>query len=140
MAVTLPSWIVSLVVPYVLQALGGLGAAAAADLVAVGAEAKTALNTVLSANKFTALLIPTADGAVDKVVAIFQAVLSDTADLSKVVSDVVAGNYVQALADLEAMVVKAYEGGVSALMGDAVAHQVAAALAELRAHHAAAAA
>lgn len=124
----MPSWLSTLLVPFILKALTGLTGAVKWDQIIA-----TVVSDLTSSGLPT-WLIGLLTPFVQKVASIFQAALADTADEAKVVTDLAAGNYAQALADIEALVVKAYQGGTAALMGDPVAHSVAAACGELAKH------
>lgn len=124
----MPSWISSLIVPYVFQALQGLEASIKWESVVA------AVNGLLASAQLPAWLIAILSPFVAKVVAVFQAALADDADEKALITDAAAGNYAKALLDLEALIVKAYQGGVSSLLGCPVAQSVAAACGELAKH------
>jgi hypothetical protein len=95
----MPSWLTGAALAFVLKEISSAGAGANWPAV------KTAVNTAV-ADHLPAFAVPGVDGVADAIVDDVAKALQDTADLAKVANDVIGGNFVAALTDLEALVVK----------------------------------
>lgn len=95
----MPTWLISLVINYILSQLANLGTSV--DWNAITAEADTFVNKFVPS-----FLQPSVDGVVAGAVQVIAAACQDTADLELIVGDLEAKNWAQALTDLEALIAK----------------------------------
>lgn len=115
---TIPGWLLSLVIHYILAQLAKLGTTV--DWGKLPGD--TAAEVLAAVDKFLpawlqAMVNPGLAAVVIAAVGAVEAACADTADLQTIVDDLQAGNWNQALADLEALLGKIVHPSAAAVAG-----------------------